>query len=179
MKVKDLKKEFEFLTIKEIEVWLKCNDYKTERGIRNFLKRKNEENKNKASRRSDIKKLEIDIEWSRSKVWGFCPTASYCVTYTDGTGEYENRASHASGCGYDKESTVVAEICNKVFSGKLYAKRRTKVNIPYGVVLTPYFPRFEGGVGMSCYYEIAKFLGGNLKHVARGKNFDKWEFTFK
>ena len=179
MKVKDLKKEFEFLTIKEIEVWLKNNYYKTERGIINFLKRKNEVNKEKASRRTDIRSLEINIEWTRSKVWGFCPTASYCVTYKDGTGDYENRASHASGCGYDKESTVVAEICNKVLSGKLYSKRRAKVNIPYGVTLSPYFPRFDGGVGMSCYYEIAKFLGGNLKHVASGKNFDKWEFTFK
>lgn len=179
MKVKDLKKEFMYLTTKEIEVHLRCNNYKTERGIMNFLARKNEENKNKASRRCDIKKLEIDIEWSRSKVWGFCPTASYCVTYKDGTSDYENRASHASGCGYDKVSTVVAEICNKVLSGKLYAKRKAKVNIPYGVSLSPYFPRFDGGVGMGCYYGIAEFLGGNLKHVASGKNFDKWEFTFK
>ena len=108
----------------------------------------------------------------------FCPVAS--MRWKDANGwHYEERAAYASGCGYDKESTVVAKCCNKVLSGMLWRKKNTRKNIPYGISLAnTFFPRFDGGVGMSCYYRIASFLGGKLEHVASGKTYDKYIFTF-
>ena len=60
----------------------------------------------------------------------------------------------------------------------LYAKRRAK-KVPYGVSLkNVFFPYFCGGVGAGCYRDIAKFLGGEMEHVAETKNYDKFVFTF-
>lgn len=45
--------------------------------------------------------------------------------------------------------------------------------------ITLFYPHFNGGVGMSCYYRIAEFLGGKLEQIANAKMYDKYVFTFK
>ena len=172
-----LASKYNFISKEEIKYQKKNNEYKTERGFLNSLSRLNSDYQARAEM-PDVLTLEIEIEWRKSNTWGFCPVAS--MRWKDANGwHYEERAAYASGCGYDKESTVVAKCCNKVLSGMLWRKKNTRKNIPYGISLAnTFFPRFDGGVGMSCYYRIASFLGGKLEHVASGKTYDKYIFTF-
>ena len=172
-----LASKFNFISKEEIKYQKKNNEYKTERGFLNSLSRLNSDYQARAEM-PDVLTLEIEIEWRKSNTWGFCPVAS--MRWKDANGwHYEERAAYASGCGYDKESTVVAKCSNKVLSGMLWRKKNTRKNIPYGISLAnTFFPRFDGGVGMSCYYRIASFLGGKLEHVASGKTYDKYIFTF-
>lgn len=140
--------------------------------------------------------IRINIEWHRSRTWGFCPSAECWVSYKDGTSDY-SKGYRASGCGYDKESTVIAEIFNRYLKYKLYEKHELKsringeeVNHPYGVYYyngdiqkqsqeSGYIwkPSFSGGVGTSCYYDIAKFIGGKFENLANGKRFGAFLYT--
>lgn len=142
-----------------------------------------------------VRKLVISIEWKKSRTWGANPYASAQVYYKDGTAE--NKSGYTcSGCGYDKESTVIAEIFNDFLLYELYKKHKKesyingeKCDHPYGVYyyggkhLKPsengYIktPSFNGGVGTSCYYNIAEFIGGTFKHIAWGSTFDVYQFT--
>lgn len=174
-----LSKEYPYLTEEEEKYWREMSStLKTERGIKNRIQKANDENKRKAEM-PDVKRLEIDIEWKKSQTWGNCPRASVRWETADGEWHYDDNMAYASGCGYDKESTVVAACCNRILCGMLWRKRNTKKEVPYGVKLNLWFPYFEGGVGMSCYYRIAEFLGGKLENVDSGKNYDKYVFTFK
>jgi hypothetical protein len=127
-----------------------------------------------------VKSIEMNIEWKRSRVWGMNPKLEAYVRYQDGTGE--TAIATASGCGYDKESTVVAEIFNRFLKYKLYqplmATDRDRSNgHPYGIQLSDQYKYFEGGVGMSCYPSIAEAIGGKLEDVAHGKTFDVYRYT--
>ena len=66
-----------------------------------------------------VKNFTITIEWARSRVWGSNPHATAKVEHQDG--KYSDTGSHtASGCGYCKESTVIAAIFNDLLRYKLY-----------------------------------------------------------
>lgn len=141
-----------------------------------------------------VKELVITIEWRKSYTWGNNPHAEAEVTYKDGT--FERRDGYTcSGCGYDKESTVIAEIFNDFLRYKLYQKHNLastingeKTNHPYGVYYyggelgekheSGYIgmPSFNGGVGTSCYYKIGEFIGGKFENVASGKTFDVFKY---
>ena len=54
-----------------------------------------------------VKSITITIEWKKSRTWGMNPNANAQVEYKDGT--YDTGSASASGCGYDKESTVIRE----------------------------------------------------------------------
>ena len=142
-----------------------------------------------------VKKLTISIEWKKSRTWGANPHAIAQVEYQDGS---YNRFSGftCSGCGYCKESTVIAQIFNHVLRYKLYQQHdwsdtinQQSTNHPYGVY---YFggdtgvrhddgyapkPCYNGGVDTSCYYQIAEFIGGKFKNIASGKSFDVFVYT--
>jgi len=113
-----------------------------------------------------VKSLAITIEWKKSRTWGNVPHASATVGFHDGTYARSDGFT-AGGCGYDKESTVVAEIFNKYLKYKLYILPMTEKR-PYGM----YRDFFGGGIGMRAYESIAKTIGGELKSVASGKTFD-------
>lgn len=36
-----------------------------------------------------------------------------------------------------------------------------------------------GGVGTSCYYDIAEFIGGKFEKISSGKTFDVFQYTNK
>lgn len=171
-----LVREYPFITKEEIRYQKQQNSYKTERGFLNSLSRLNS-NYQKRAEMPDVYYLEIEIEWRKSSTWGLCPSAS--IRWEDVNGwHYEENAAYASGCGYCKESTVIAECFNKVLCGVLWRKRRTKKKAPYGICFKSFFPYFEGGVGVSCYYSISSFLGGKMEHTANGKRYDKYVVAF-
>lgn len=177
IKLSELKKMFPYVTEKELKrmmqenEWIKLDKFLAE------VRKVNDGYKLRAER-PDVKELHLSITWKRSRTWGHNPHLYWEAYLADGT--WTSGRCTCSGCGYDKESTVVAEACNEVLSGMLWRKRNKKGETPYGIYRGKdwYFPRFEGGVGMSCYYSIIAFLGGKLKRTATGDDYDKYVATF-
>lgn len=128
-----------------------------------------------------VKSMTINIEWKKSRMWGFNPSATARIKHHDGS--YSNIGPFTcSGCGYDKESTVIAEAFNAALGYKLF--KRFKGEAPYGVYYyggktneKGWLPMFNGGVGTSCYYDISDFIGGTFKKIASGNSFDAFEYT--
>lgn len=152
---------------------------------------------NAAKTQPDVKRLTITIEWKRSRTWGSNPHASAEIHYKDNkTGEYGTgffRASGftASGCGYDKESTVIASIFNQFMKNKLWKLSSEQIRgghgsgdrgpAPYGIHVNEYkgveYRSFSGGIGTNCYYSISEYIGGKFEKIASGKTFDVYQYT--
>lgn len=148
-----------------------------------------------------VKELLITIEWKKSRMWGSNPHAEVAVTFQKGDnsyGRFERKDGYtASGCGYDKESTVIARIFNDFLKYKLWNKSieqcrrkdykwKEENGAPYGVSAGSYkddfdisveYRYFDGGIGSNCYYAISEFLGGKFEHLACGKTFDVYKYT--
>lgn len=124
----------------------------------------------------------ITIEWKKSKMWGSNPSAECVYSYRDVNGDVRtNRVYSGSigGCGYDKQSTAVANCLNKINEvlKSLYIVKDRNINIDNHVLLgygSGYgiTPSIEGGVGVSCYNSIFEKIGYEFKCIASGSNFD-------
>lgn len=153
-----------------------------------LLKIENEKNQ------KPVKSLTISIEWKKSRMWGHNPHATAMVSYHDGT--YEHREGYkASGCGYDKASTVVAEIFNDFLNYKLWAipldilQNKERGKTPYGIVahyesgkfntdgIDRNYRYYSGGIGMSCFPAISEYIGGKFETVANGNSFDVYKYV--
>lgn len=110
--------------------------------------------------------INISIYWVKNSTWGYNPHAT--VT----TDQNEITEGKASGCGYDKESTSIAEALNNNNNilKLLYNAKNKKMTFKnnnnhdllgygsgYGVL-----PYFEGGVGTSSLINIFRKLGYNV-----------------
>lgn len=115
---------------------------------------------------NNIESITINIDWVRNTTWGYNPHA---VVYTNNGDITEGRAS---GCGYDKESTAIAEALNKnndilkllyiAKNKKMTAKKTNNHDLlgygsGYGVL-----PYFESGVGVSSLLNIFRKLGYSI-----------------
>ena len=149
----------------------------TARKLKNRLTKEMEQEDRERSQKP-VKSLTISIEWRRSQMWGMNPHAEASVYFKDGTFE-RNDGYTAGGYGYDKESTVIAHIFNEYLRYKLWQREdMDNSKAPYGVSLTfDWSPSFGWGVGTSCYYAIAEFIGGKFEDVTHGKTFDVYKFT--
>jgi hypothetical protein len=147
----------------------------------------------------------ISIEWKKSKMWGSNPSAECVYSYKDTEGNTRtNRvfSGSISGCGYDKQSTAVANCLNQIneILKLLYTIKNEVLDGNYqdktGEILTGYeppknhnlfgygsgygiTPSIEGGVGVSCYPSIFAKLGYEFKTIASGKTFDVYTITKK
>ena len=125
-----------------------------------------------------VKEIIISIEWKKSYMWGNCPRCKAEIRFKDGS--YERSPKYtAFGCGYDKESTVVAHVFNDYLKYKLYNNLTLvegKTSTPYGIRCDEW-KSYEGGLGINCYYSISKAINGNFEHVASGKTFDVYKYT--
>lgn len=130
-----------------------------------------------SNNKQNIEEITISVEWKKSRTWGANPTATVRVTYSDkSTNMYTGTAS---GCGYDKESAAISVALNQ--SNALLKllcnvkdKDANKTNhevLGYGSGYG-FIPTFEGGVGVSCYYDIFEKIGFKLVHISSGKTFD-------
>lgn len=176
MKAKNLKrKDYPFICKEQFEYIINNNDYKTERGVAGKLARINEEYRIKAEK-EDVKELEIYIYWGDRNAF-----AQIRATNKSGDTVFESGYT-VSGYGYDKISTIVSNVCNNTLSGMLFRKlnnKRKRTNLPYGIGTHAFFPYFQGGIGLSCYYSIFEFLGGKMEHVVDRSDYDYIRVTFK
>lgn len=134
-----------------------------------------------------VKSITITIEWGKSRTCGATPHAEADVRFKDG--QFERRGGYtASGWGYDKESTVVAQIFNDFLKYKLWNLSPEQIKVghetgdkgpaPYGVNSYNENHRSYGdGIGVNCYYAISEYIGGKFVNVASGKTFDVYEYT--
>lgn len=168
------KANYKFLSSMEFDYIANSNQL-GQRARLNRLEKQNDENK-RICESGKVKELTIEIEWKKS-IYGFNPHATMRVVYESGA--VENLSSSVSGCGYDKESSVIANMMNSCDGLRnmlriAYAKaKRQKKQIPYGIEKFGFIPFFEGGVGMNSYrYGIFPFIGLELKNVASGNRYD-------
>lgn len=121
---------------------------------------------------AELESVQISVDWVRSRTWGYNP---HVEAYTN-TGRHTGTAS---GYGYDKESTAIAEALNDCESvlKALYTLKEKGLQAGqsdesataccgrdnrdicgygagYGVI-----PYFEGGVGSSCFWAIFEKCG--------------------
>ncbi len=176
--MKDLQKMFPYISKQELESDMANNEWIKLEKFLDQESKTNDEYKTRAER-PDVKRLVIHIEWKSSRTWGHNPHAHFSAYFADGT--YSSGDYTCSGCGYDKESTVIADVFNQVCSGMLWRKRNTRKTVPYGIYMGPdyYFPRFARGVGVSSYRCITEFLGGKWENTLCTKTSDTYEITFK
>lgn len=146
----------------------------TEKKFLSYLK-KEEEKLQKLFTAPKAKSITIDINWKKSRIWGWNPHAEGRVWGENGFAGYYKAT--CSGCGYDKASTVIADILNQCARQMLYNKRRTIKKAPYGIRKESL--SYEGGVGVSCYKNITEWLGGTWHENRRCSTYDYFELTFK
>lgn len=115
---------------------------------------------NEIASSDDIKQITIRVDWVKNNTWGMNP---HCEVLTS-NGYY---LGSASGCGYDKLSSAIAEALNQDLSIKKllyngFEKALRQGKTPHEVVgygcgyKTPYF---EGGIGYSSIKRIFDNLG--------------------
>jgi hypothetical protein len=144
-----------------------------------------------------VKELKITIEWAKSRMWGSNPHAeAHVIFHKDneiGMKSLSQGGYSCSGCGYDKESTVIASIFNDFLKYKLWKKTiedskggeggkmgEYHGKAPYGIRASKHedieYRGFSGGIGTNCYYSIAEFIGGKFERIASGKTFDVYRY---
>lgn len=131
----------------------------------------------------DIQSITVNVEWTRNRTWGANPSA---FVFTHSIGQ---TVGHASGCGYDKESSAIASAFNQnvAILKILYAMKERALQDNYnmsscdacgygaGYGAVPYF---EGGVGVTCFISIFSKAGFNCA-VANGKMSASYIFNKK
>jgi hypothetical protein len=124
----------------------------------------------------EVKKLVITIEWKKSRTYGMNPHATAQV-YFHNREPIRQSGFTCSGCGYDKESTVIADIFNTFLKYKLYDKKIARRKQPYGMRVDRKY--YDGGIGTDCFYAISKTIGGEFNSVAHGETFNVYEYIDK
>lgn len=131
----------------------------------------------------EITEIKIIVEWKKSRKWGSNPHAEV-KAYGDNYFECFMGKASGSGCGYDKESTAIANALNQLIPLKkaMYAVKDKDVKKTnqevlgygsgYGVL-----PYFEGGVGIQRHCNIFERLGYTFRTVASGKTFAVYEIV--
>ena len=142
-----------------------------------------------------VQSMEISVEWVKSKTWGMNPHCQAAVWFADGSFE-RSQVFKCSGCGYDKLSTVLADVFNAYLKAPLWrlTVKGCKEAGVYGVWASAaevwrdgegvahYSGEgrgYSGGIGENCFYRIAEFIGGKLEKLAEGKMYDAYRFTVK
>lgn len=129
-----------------------------------------------------IKNICVSVDWVASRTWGNNPHAEVISggRRTFGT---------ASGCGYDKLSSAIAQAFNenpsilkllynqkeKYLRKEPNTSSREALGYGAGYGVAPYF---EGGVGVSCFRSIFEKMGASFEWH-EGKTWDYIEVCFK
>ena len=129
-----------------------------------------------------LESLTITIEWKKSKTWGMNPHATGEAITKDGF-RLVGTAT-ASGCGYCKRSTVIADLFNQFLRHKLYDQKilnRFGFGRPYGISLPKegekWLHCFEGGIGEGCYSKIAEAIGGTWERITHTDSVEVYRYT--
>lgn len=111
--------------------------------------------------------INISVEWKRSAVWGYNPSATVAAGYRKTYGT-------ASGCGYDKESAAIASALNANAEALkiIYKYVDDGGTLPCGASVWAGLPSFAGGCGESCFRSIFEACGYEWRQVGGGKLYN-------
>ena len=127
---------------------------------------------------NDLVSVKIQIEWKKSKMWGYNPTCNIVVQ--DDKNRYINYTSGSiGGCGYDKKSTSVADALNASPTiRKLFCEKGENVT-SYGFrhQNNDSLPYLDGRVGCECYSRVFEEMGYKFESIAHGDNFDVYNIS--
>lgn len=116
------------------------------------------------------KEVIISVTWKKSSVWGSNPHAE--IKIFNHKGHYEIFDETASGCGYDKLSSVISYGFNKSKLLKSYMLKHTrklnqlKKENGYSLYALLNDYSFQGGVGVSAYRSLFQALGCKFEHYS-------------
>lgn len=134
--------------------------------------------------KKEIKEIISTVTWTKNRTWGSNPNCESKVIFTDGTCKYYISGS-ISGCGYDKESTAIAkslnqckELLKEVINYNPKQERYSEI-LGYGISSFKYVPRFDGGVGTSCFLRIFEKMNYDAKNIVSTSSVDVYQFTKK
>lgn len=118
--------------------------------------------------------VNIPVEFTRSRVWGYIPHAT-------ATGNRRRTFGTASGCGYDKESAAIASAINQnpEIMRILYDHAESGESFPYSVHIFAGLPSFDGGCGVSCFRSVFEVCGYEWRQVGNGKTLNAYAITRK
>lgn len=140
------------------------------------------------------KEIRIDVSWKKSRNWGANPTAE---VWSD---EYLGASRSLGGCGYDKESTAIAEPFNRSkqmakiaiiakYIDTKYKDMDWKEKNKKGIYTYSYGVRFsifhdngiywEGGVGASSFMNCLKTAGYKMDAEFHPKFNDCYKLSLK
>lgn len=120
------------------------------------------------------------IDWIKNRTWGYCPR-----------GEYRNGHSYqefksVTGCGYDKLSTLTADMFNSDIYLISYIanyiekhainSENIQERLGYGIRISSGLPHFASAVGVDCHKRILQKLGFKVTHNATNRS-DYIEYT--
>ena len=123
--------------------------------------------------------VDISVEYRRDSYWGNNKPCATVEALTEKR-RYETKAS-AGGCGYDRQSAAIASACNAnpAIMAILYAHAEKGLPFSYSVHTFAGVPSFDGGCGVSCFYNVFSECGYEFRQVASGKMFDAYTITKK
>lgn len=131
--------------------------------------------------------IAISVDWKRSAMWGYNPTATVTVHTADGWKQY---TSTAGGCGYDKLTAAVGgalnqspAVLNMLYTAKEKAYRKSTaaarkawgdsnrgpIHYGAGYGILPYF---EGGVGWTSFVGVFEACGYKVTNQHETKRSD-------
>lgn len=119
----------------------------------------------------DFKSIKIVVKWKKSKTWGANPTPE--IWTNGGRCEYI-KGETVGGCGYDKQSTAVANILNSHFAiKKLLLINKKNIEKIYG----HHNNLFSPGVGVNCYKKIFKLMKYKFETIHDDENTEIYIIT--
>ncbi len=132
--------------------------------------------KNILAHDEELQKIEISVNWSKSKTWGWNPHAKAFVN-----NKYVGDAS-ASGCGYCKRSTVYSNSLrgSKTFKKAILlevlkhdiTKEENRKKLPYGIKINDYgFSCCFAGCGVSTLINMLQFIGFDYSNITDHENY--------
>lgn len=166
------------LNKKELETVQKTKSIKEAKTIiKKAIEREHEKDLKKALKMinaiksNDFKQCQwgvCSIDWIKNRTWGNCPRGEYR------NGHVYKEYRSITGCGFDKLSTLTADMFNEDMFLRSYVcnyiekhainKDNIREKLGYGIHLTHGRPVFDGGVGVECHLRILKKLGFKVTH---------------
>jgi hypothetical protein len=168
------------MTTATIETDTRKEKAEARKAIREAVKHQKRVEEVKAQPR--LESLTITIEWKKSRTWGTNPHATGEAITQDGFRLVGT--AKASGCGYCKRSTVIADLFNQFLRHKLYDQKVISglcKNKPYGIRLREvgenWLSYFEGGIGEGCYRQISEAIGGTWERITHTDSVEVYRYT--
>jgi hypothetical protein len=133
----------------------------------------------------EIKRIIVATDWRRGSMQANQCRAEIKVTYADYCTEVFE-SERTGGCGYDKESTAIADAFNRINALLKELALKASEAIEQGKEYGEYIgygcgystlPYFEGGVGFSSQEKILNSLGYKMNHLHWTKKSDIYEFV--